>query len=90
MTHDTRVGPLLLLKGDGWRDPDISLKHDSRFLRQTSNPVADFSVATVSKNTILTTESAVNIVFFLILGNSAKGAHKFMQSLIIQNKYSHF
>ena len=88
MTHDTRVGPLLLLlllKGDGWWDPDIfSLKHDSRFLRQTSSPVADFSVATISKNTILTTESVVNIVFFEILRNSAKGDHKFMQSLIIQ------
>ena len=31
--------------------------------------VADFSVASVSKNTILNTESVVNIVFFEMLGN---------------------
>ena len=46
-------------------------------------PVADFSVASVSKNTIMTTESVVNIVFFEMLGNAAKGDHKFMQSLVI-------
>ena len=51
---------------------------------QSCGSVADFSVASVSKNTIMTTESVVNIVFFEMLGNSAKKDHQFMQSLIIQ------
>ena len=45
---------------------------------QMGHPVADFSVASVSKTTILTTESVVNIVFFEMLGNSVKGDYKFM------------
>ena len=36
------------------------------------------------KNGKMTTKSVVNIVFFEMLGNSAEGDHKFMQSLIIQ------
>ena len=38
--------------------------HKFHFLGTKFLSVADFSVASVSKNTIMTTESVVNIVFF--------------------------
>ena len=49
----------------------LALKQGSIIFGHCNNPVADFSVASISKNTILTTKSVVNIVFFEMLGNGS-------------------